>query len=93
MKYRILFFALLSALTLSLASARERVIVLTDISNEPDDEESLVRFLVYSNEYDVEGLVATTSQHLRSKTREDLIRRQISAYSNVSKTLLHYRSL
>ena len=88
MKYRILFFALLSVLTLSLASARERVIVLTDISNEPDDEESLVRFLVYSNEYDVEGLVATTSQHLRSKTREDLIRRQISAYSKVRNNLL-----
>jgi len=26
---------------------RQRVFVLSDISNEPDDEESLVRFLVY----------------------------------------------
>ncbi len=33
---------------LSVFAARPRVIVLTDISNEPDDEESLVRFLVYS---------------------------------------------
>lgn len=81
MKYRILYFALLGALTLSVGNARERVIALTDISNEPDDEESLVRFLVYSNEYDVEGLVATTSQHLRAEPREDLIRRQASAYS------------
>ncbi|MDG1852684.1 MAG: DUF1593 domain-containing protein [Verrucomicrobiales bacterium] len=88
MKYRTLCFALLGALILSLGNARERVIVLTDISNEPDDEESLVRFLVYSNEYDVEGLVATTSQHLRSKTREDLIQRQISAYSKVRSNLL-----
>ena len=40
---------------------KQRVFVLTDISNEPDDEESMVRFLVYANEYDVEGLVATTS--------------------------------
>jgi hypothetical protein len=27
-----------------------RVFVLTDVSNEPDDEGSLVRFLVYANE-------------------------------------------
>ena len=66
---------------------KERVFVLTDIANEPDDEESMVRFLVYSNEYDVEGLVATTSTHLRSGTREDLIRRQIDAYGQVQPNL------
>ena len=47
----------------------QRVFVLTDISNEPDDEESMVRFLVYANEYDIQGLVATTSTHLRNRTR------------------------
>lgn len=61
--------------------------VLSDISNEPDDEESLVRFLVYANEYDVEGLVATTSTWLRSQTREDLIRRQLDAYGQVRPNL------
>ncbi len=66
-----------------LALARERLFVLTDISNEPDDEESLVRLLVYSNEMEIEGLVATTSTWLRQGTREDLIRRQIDAYSKV----------
>jgi hypothetical protein len=64
-------------------NTRQRVFVLTDISNEPDDEESMVRFLVYANEYDVEGLVATTSTWLRTKTREDLIRRQLDAYGKV----------
>ena len=44
---------------------KQRVIVLTDITNEPDDQESLVRFLVYANEYDIEGIVATTSFHLQ----------------------------
>lgn len=62
---------------------KPRVIVLTDISNEPDDEESLVRFLVYANEFDVEGLIATTSVWLRSNPRPDLIRRQIGAYAEV----------
>ncbi len=64
------------------------MLVLTDISNEPDDEESLVRFLVYSNEYDVEGLVATTSTHLRERTRLDLVRRQVEAYGRVRANLL-----
>jgi hypothetical protein len=64
--------------------------VLTDISNEPDDEESLVRFLVYANEYDVEGLVATTSTWLRAGPREDLIRAQLGAYEQVRPTLLQH---
>ena len=75
------------ALLLFHAGARERVLVLTDISNEPDDEQSLVRFLVYSNEYQIEGIIATTSQYLRKKPREDLIRRQIAAYSTVKDKL------
>ena len=66
------------------------VCVLTDISNEPDDEQSLVRFPVYANEYDVEGLVATTSTWLRSETREDLIRRQIEAYGQVRDNLARH---
>ena len=35
--------------------ARPRVLVMTDIANEPDDQMSLVRFLLYSNEFDVEA--------------------------------------
>ncbi len=69
-----------------------RVAVLTDISNEQDDEQSLVRFLVYSNEYDVEGIVATTSTWLREKPREDLIRRQIEAYGQVRENLSRHAS-
>jgi hypothetical protein len=69
------------------AAPKPRVLVLTDISNEPDDEESLVRFLVYANEYDVEGLVATTSTWLPSGPREDLIRAQLDAYEKVRPNL------
>ena len=69
--------------TETLAPPKQRVFVLTDISNEPDDEESLVRFLVYANEYEIEGLVATTSTFLRKGPREDLIRRQLKAYGQV----------
>jgi len=69
---------------------RSRVFVLTDISNDPDDEQSLVRLLVYANEYDIEGIVATTSTWLRDKTREDLIRRQLDAYGQVRDNLLRH---
>lgn len=31
------------------AYAKQRVIVLTDIENEPDDTQSMIRFLTYSN--------------------------------------------
>ena len=47
-------------------AARPRVVVMTDIANEPDDQMSLVRFLVYSNQFDVEGLVATTSTWMKT---------------------------
>ena len=41
--------------------SKPRVFVLSDIGNEPDDQMSLTRFLLYSNDYDIEGLVAVTS--------------------------------
>jgi len=69
---------------------KPRVIVLTDITNEPDDEESMVRFLIYSNEYDVEGLIATTSVWLRDKVRPENIRERIEAYGKVRKNLLKH---
>jgi hypothetical protein len=77
----------LLAFAFAAESARPRMIVLTDLSNEPDDEESLVRFLVYANEFDVEGLIATTSTHLKKGPREDLLRRDIDAYEKVRPNL------
>src|SRR5690606_10983125 len=59
----------------------------TDITNEPDDQQSLVRFLVYANEYDIEGLVATTSTHLRSSTQKGKIEDLIKNYASVKPAL------
>lgn len=70
------------------AEAKPRLIVLTDISNEPDDEQSLVRLLVYSNEFEIEGLIATTSVWLREQVRPDLLVRGIEAYGRVRDNLL-----
>ena len=65
------------------AVAKPRLFVLTDLANESDDEESLVRLLVYANEFDIEGLVATTSCYLKKGPREDLLRKAIDAYAEV----------
>lgn len=77
--------------TSCLNAEKARVVVLTDISNEPDDEQSLVRFLLYSNEYDVEGLIATTSTHLKLGPRKDLINRQVDAYAKVYPNLKKHK--
>lgn len=59
---------------------KQRLFVLTDITNEPDDQESLVRLLVYANEYDLEGIIATTSTHLRNQVRKDKIEKLVRDY-------------
>jgi hypothetical protein len=67
--------------------ARPRVIVMTDIANEPDDQMSMVRLLVYANQFDIEGLVATTSTWMRARVRPDVIREVLDAYAQVHPTL------
>ena len=69
---------------------RVRIVVLTDIANEPDDQMSLVRFLVYANHFDVEGLVATTSTWLKTGVRPDVLREVIGAYGEAQPSLARH---
>jgi hypothetical protein len=69
---------------------KARIIVLTDIANEPDDQMSLVRLLVYANEFDIEGLVATTSTWMRDAVRPDVIRQVLGAYAQVQPNLARH---
>jgi peptidoglycan/xylan/chitin deacetylase (PgdA/CDA1 family) len=68
--------------------ARPRIVVMTDIANEPDDQMSLVRFLLYANGFDVEGLVATTSTWMKDRVRPDVILSLLDAYASVHPNLL-----
>lgn len=70
---------------------KRRVLVMTDIANEPDDQMSMVRFLVYSNQFDVEGLVAATSTWMRQRVRPDVIRTVVDAYEQVRPSLLAHQ--
>jgi hypothetical protein len=63
--------------------ARSRLIVLTDIGNEPDDSESMVRLLLYTNEIDVEGVIASTSRHHPNNPLRNLIDERVTAYGRV----------
>ncbi len=86
--------ALLAAPTAAPAADPEkpRVLVLSDIGNEPDDSESFVRFLLYSNGYDVAGIVATTSIHQPAKTQPQLFEERIAAYARVLPNLKRHAS-
>jgi hypothetical protein len=84
-----ILLALMVALWLgsALAAEKPRVFVLTDIENEPDDAMSMVRFLVYANQWDVEGLVATTSVHQQKSVAAWRIREIVDAYGKVRDSL------
>ncbi len=69
-------------------SGKPRVIVLSDIGNEPDDQMSLVRLLVYSNELEIEGLIASTSTWQKTATHPETMRKLIEAYGQVRPNLL-----
>lgn len=65
-----------------------RVIILTDIEADPDDTQSLVRLLLYSNQIDIKGIIATTSCWYTSKVHPESIQRLIKAYAEIQPNLL-----
>jgi hypothetical protein len=65
-----------------------RMIVLTDMEADQDDAQSLVRLMLYANEVDIEGLIATTSTHMRHELHPETIRRILNGYAKVQPNLL-----
>ncbi|QDV25216.1 DUF1593 domain-containing protein [Aureliella helgolandensis] len=84
---RVFAIFLLSIASSAFAIGKTRVLVLTDIENEPDDAQSMVRFLTYANHFDIEGLVATTSIHQQNRTAAARIKQIVEAYGKVQKNL------
>jgi hypothetical protein len=77
----------LLGLASSFAAERPRLCILTDIGGDPDDQQSLIRLLVYANEFEIEGLIASASgtpgELKESITRPDLIRNTVAAYGQI----------
>jgi Protein of unknown function (DUF1593) len=100
MSMRRWFFPILLLLATTQAIGRDephhRLIVLTDISSltpgvaEPDDGQSLIRLMLYANDFDIEGLIATSNMEHGRKPRPDLIRQVVDAYEKVRPNLLHH---
>ena len=76
------------------AQERPRLLVLTDIGGDPDDQQSMIRLMVYANEFEIEGLVATASgtpgELKTAVTRPDLIREIVRAYGEVRTNLMRH---
>lgn len=71
---------------------KPRIIVTTDITNEPDDQESLIRLLLYANDIDIEGLIGSTGVWKLSDPATDVIHECIDGYGKVVDNLrLHDR--
>jgi hypothetical protein len=84
---RLFLLSLIAAVATAVAAERPRVVVLTDIENEPDDAMSMVRFLTYANQFEIAGLVATTSVHQKNKVAPQRIRQIVAAYAKVRDNL------
>jgi hypothetical protein len=85
----IIALAVLSAVQPVYAEPAEkhRLVVLTDMGADPDDQQSLVRLLLYTNQVDIEGLIATTSVWQKNKVRPEFIVDIIRAYGVVRPNL------
>ena len=71
-------------------SGHPRVVVISDIGNEPDDQMSFVRLLLYSNELDLEAMIAATSTWQKAATYPETMHTLIHAYGQVRGNLLQH---
>ncbi len=69
-------------------TGKPRVVIISDIGNEPDDQMSFVRMLVYSNEFDIEAMIAATSTWQKNATHPETMHKLIRAYGEVRPNLL-----
>ncbi len=77
-------------------NSKPRFLVLTDIGGDPDDQQSLVRLLVYANEFDLEGIIPEHWDHTEHKITPEqqmlLVLEYIDAYEKVLSNLLQHSS-
>lgn len=73
------------------AADRPRLLILTDIGGDPDDQQAMIRLMVYANEFEMEGLVATAAgtpgELKQAITKPELIREIVTAYGQVRPNL------
>ena len=65
-----------------------RAVIISDIGNEPDDQMSFVRLLLYSNELDLEAMIASTSTWQKTATHPETMHAIVHAYGQVRSNLM-----
>ncbi len=74
------------------ALQKPRLLILTDIGGDPDDQQSLIRLCLYANEFDMEGFIASASgtpgELKEAIVQPQLIQEIIEAYGKVRDNLL-----
>ena len=63
------------------------MIILSDIEADPDDAQSFVRLLLYANQIDIKGMIATTSCWQKSRVAPESIKKIVRAYGYVQANL------
>jgi hypothetical protein len=71
-------------------SERPRIIAMPDFGADPDDDQSLVRLLVSSNEFEIGGLINVTSCWRTSQTSTDAFDPFMDAYEQVYPNLVRH---
>ncbi len=74
------------------AEHKTRHVVMTDIGGDPDDEQSIVRFLLYACDFDVEGLCTGFGHGHYKITHPELLHKAVDAYGQVLPNLLRHRA-
>ncbi len=72
---KFIFLLLLLTAFFIVRAQKPRLIVLTDIGQDPDDQQSMVRLLHYANDFEIEGLIATADNN--SKNEDPVIKDEI----------------
>ena len=60
----IILLIFMTAEVLSAQTSKHRLIILADMGNEADEMQQMVHMMMYSNEFDLEGLIAVTGKYL-----------------------------
>ena len=71
--------------------ARHRYVLMTDIGGDPDDMQSMVRFLLYACDIEVEAMCTGLGWGHDRDTRPELIRERVEAYGKVVNNLRKHR--
>jgi hypothetical protein len=93
---RLLFAVLSLSVVAAEPAQRLRVVIETDAGADPDDEQSLVRWLLYVNEWDVEGIICNRpkcrdGENLNpERTGHGVVLRLIAAYEKCRPMLVKH---